>query len=151
MPASVTIHIDGLQALGQAMRELSRDVALRVAGQATNAGAQLVKRKAKANIQSSPSIETGSLLDAVIVKKIPRSQTYLTSEHIVTVRGRGKKGRKAKSKQRIAPHAHFVEFGTVKMPAEPFLAPAFDSEKERAVTAIADKLRQRIGAVRAKG
>ena len=53
-------------------------------------------------------------------------------------------------KQTSAPHAHFVEFGTVNMPAEPFLAPAFDVEKERAAAAIAEKLKARIEAVRSK-
>lgn len=146
--ATTTVHVDGLQALGAAMRELSADVALRVAGQATGAGAQVIKKKAVRNIETSPSIETRSLHDAVIVKKIPKSQAEFTSEHIVTVRGRGKSRGNTKTKQSIAPHAHFVEFGTVNMPAEPFLRPAFETEKERAAAAIADKLRQRIEAVK---
>jgi len=148
MPVSTTDRVDGLQALGESMRELSRDVALRVAGQSTNAGAQLIKKQAKRNIEASPSVQTRSLLDAVIVNKVPKSQTSLTAEHLVTVRGRGKK--KTKGKQTIAPHAHFVEFGTVNMRPEPFLAPAFDTEKERAVAAIAEKLKARIEAVRPK-
>lgn len=132
------------------MQELSRDIALRISGQATNAGAQLVKRKVRQNIIARQLIDTGSLRDAVIVKKIPRGQTQLTSEHIVTFRGRGKRHRKSKMKQAIAPHAVYIEFGTVNMAAEPVLAPAFDSEKGRAVEAIADRLRKRIEAVRPK-
>lgn len=150
MPSVTIQRIDGLRELGEAMRSLSRDIALRVAGQATNAGAQLVKKKAIRNVVASPSVDTGSLRDAIIVKKIPRSQTPLTSEHIVTIRGKSRRGRKSKRHQTIAPHARYVEFGTVYMRAEPFLAPAFDTEKGNAVEAIKNKLRQRIEAVRPK-
>jgi HK97 gp10 family phage protein len=142
--ASTTVHVEGLQQLGERMRALSRDMNLKIAGQATGAAAQVIKKRAKRNILTSPSVDTRSLYDAVISKKIPRSQTQLTSEHIVTVRGRGKKGKKLKGKQRIAPHGHLVEFGTVNMPAEPFLRPAFDQEKGFAVGAMIAKLKAGI-------
>jgi HK97 gp10 family phage protein len=149
--STVTVRVEGLQALGEAMRELSRDVALRVSRQATGAAAQVIKRRAKSNIRSSPSVDTGSLLDAVIVKKIPNSQTRLTSEHIVTVRGKSRRGgRKTKTKQAIAPHARFIEFGTTNAPAEPFLRPAFDAGKEEAMQKMVERLRVRIEAVRPK-
>jgi HK97 gp10 family phage protein len=148
--SAVTVRVEGLQALGEAMRELSRDVALRVSRQATSAAAQVIKRRAKSNIRSSPSVDTGSLLDAVIVKKIPNSQTRLTSEHIVTVRGKSRRGRKTKTKQAIAPHARFIEFGTTNAPAEPFLRPAFDAGKEEAMQKMVERLRVRIEAVRPK-
>jgi len=144
------MRVEGLQALGESMRELSRDVALRVSRQATGAAAQVIKRRARGNIRSSPSIDTGSLLDAVIIKKIPNAQSRLTSEHIVTVRGRSKRGRKSKSKQSIAPHASKVEFGTVNMAAEPFLGPALSAGKEEAVQKMVDRLKVRIQQVRPK-
>lgn len=148
--ASTTVKVEGLRELGEAMRSLGRDIALRVSGQATAAGAAPIKKRAIHNVETSPSVDTGSLRDAIIVKKLPRSQTDLTSEHIVTVRGRGKKHTNTKRKQSIAPHAHLVEFGTVNMPAEPFLQPAFNTEKNSALDAIAKKLKQRIDAVRPK-
>ena len=83
---ATTFKVSGLRELGEAMRGLQKEVALRIAGSMTNAGAQVVKKAAVANITRNPSVETGSLRDSVIVKKIPKSQTQLTSEHIVTVR-----------------------------------------------------------------
>ena len=142
MASVVTIKIEGLQQLGERMRKLSSDVALKTSRAATNAAAQVIKKKAKANITASPSVRTGRLRDAVIVKKVPKSQEQYTSEHLVTVRGRGKKGTKAATNS--APYAHFLEWGTIKMPAEPFLRPAMDSGKDEALKAMADKLRQRI-------
>ena len=38
----------------------------------------------------------------------------------------------------------FVEFGTVKMPARPFLRPAFEGKKREAVQAIKTRLSERI-------
>lgn len=150
MPASTFVVVSGLRELGENMRELSKDIALKISAQATGAGAQIIKKRAKQNIESSPSVRTGSLRDALIIKKIPKSQAEFTAEHIVTVRGRGKQRGNPKRKQNIAPHAHLVEFGTVNMPAEPFLRPAYESEKGRAAEAIASKLRKRIEAVKPK-
>lgn len=135
----MTWKVEGLREMGAAMRELSGPAALRVAGSMTGAGAQVIKKESIHNVERSPSIETRSLHDSVIVKKIPRSQTNLTSEHIVTVRGRGKiikRGKRKGQRETEAPHARFVEFGTVSMPAEPFLRPAFDQKKGAAVDAM---------------
>jgi HK97 gp10 family phage protein len=130
-----SFQVLGLRELGEAMSKLQTEVAQSIARSMTNAAAQVVKKAAVANIQRNPSIDTGSLKESVIVKKLPRSQSQLTSEHIVTVRrGRGKiikRGKNKGQRQTTAPHAGFVEFGTVKMPAEPFLRPALDQEKYR--------------------
>lgn len=151
--ASTFSKVSGLREVGENMRQLKAEVALRVAGRMTNAGAQVIKKEAVANIISSPSVETGSLRDSVIVKKIPKSQTALTSEHIVTVRGRGKvikRGKKKGQKETEAPHAGFVEFGTVNMPAEPFMRPAYDRKKEAAVEAMRDAGTKGVAAAVAK-
>lgn len=150
MPVKTTVRIDGLRQLGEQMRALGADVAQKIAVSATGAAAQTVKKRAVRNVTASPSVHTGSLRDAIIAKKVPKRQTPLTSEHVVTVRGRGKPRGNPKRKQSRAPHASLVEFGTVNMAAEPFLGPAFDSEKNRAVDAMAEKIRQRIAKVRAK-
>src|SRR6185369_11554144 len=90
MPTTTSVRVDGLRQLGEAMSELSKDIALKISAQATGAAAQIIKKKAIRNVESSPSVQTGSLRDAIISKKVPKSQTPYTSEHIVTVRGRGK-------------------------------------------------------------
>jgi HK97 gp10 family phage protein len=151
--AVTTIHVSGLRELGEAMRELKSDVALRTAGSMTGAAAQVVKKAAIGNVIRSPSIETGSLRDSIITKKIPKSQTQLTSEHIVTVRGRGKlirRGKKKGTRQTSAPHGSFVEFGTEHMQAEPFLKPALANNKEKAIEAMVKRGKDRIEAVAKK-
>lgn len=129
-----------LRQLGENMRTMKREIALKIARSATNAGAQVIKKRAIRHIETSPSVETGSLRDAVVVKRATKAETApLTSVHLVAVRQR-QTGRKTKTKQPTAPHAHFVEFGTVHMPAEPFMRPAFDEGKEDALNAITEKL-----------
>lgn len=142
--ASITVRVDGLAELGERMRTLATKRALSACASATGAAAKVIKEAAKANIRSSPSIQTGSLLDAVIVKKVPKGQTTLTSEHLVTVRGRGKAITKKGQKIPLAPYARFVEQGTVKMPAEPFLRPAFDTQGGKALNVMVDRLEQRL-------
>lgn len=144
MPDSLTWHVDGLRELGERLRKLGSPGAQRIANAMTGAAAQVIKKRARRNIEASPSIETGSLRDAVIVKKVPKSQTTLTSEHIVTVRGRGKVSKKTGKKQPEAPHGALVEFGTVHMPAEPYLRPAIDEGRQEAVDAMKDRGASRL-------
>ena len=136
-------EVKGLRELGAAMKALGNDIGLKIARAATSAAAQPVKKRAIANIIASPSVRTGALKSSVIVKRLGRKESNLTSEHIVTVRGRGKK-KKGGTRQTEAPHGHLVEFGTVHMPAEPFLRPAFESEKGNALQAMQATLRRRI-------
>lgn len=140
MARTVSVKVEGLSDLLRKMHTLSDDMQKKVAGRATGAAAQIVKKQAKQNIRSSPAVRTGSLFNSVISKKLPASQTPFTSEHIVTVRGRGKTGKT----QTRAPHANFVEFGTVNMPAEPFLRPAFDRNRGRLSDAIVSVIRNAV-------
>jgi HK97 gp10 family phage protein len=142
--ARTVIEVKGLRELGEKMRGLSAKVNGRIASAATGAAAGVIKKATVANIVRNPSVDTGSLRDSVIVKKLPKGQAQATSAHIVTFRGRGKPYNKKGQKIARAPHAHLLEFGTVHMLAEPSLRPAFDSEKMRAVDVMADRLRKGI-------
>lgn len=143
MPTITTIRVDGLQELGRRMRNLSNKVATRSCARATGAAAQLVKKAAKTNILTSPSVRTRTLFNAVIVKKLRKSQSNLTSEHIVTVR-RKQSARATKTTQQTAPYAPFVEHGTVNMPAEPFLEPALSHNVQPAINVMKDTLTDEI-------
>ena len=137
-------QVSGLRELGEAMRALGDDMGLKIARAATNAAAQPIKKRAIEIIRSNPSIDSGDLLSAVIVKRLPKSESRLTSEHMVTVRGRGKRSKKTGKRQSQAPHASKVEFGTVHMAAEPFLRPAFEQQKGEALTMMVKRLKTRI-------
>lgn len=147
--AATTIQLSGFRELGEAMRLLSSEVSNKAARAATAAAAGVVKKAARGRViandsKNGTSVDTGSLRDAIIVKKLSKAESQLTSEHIVTVRGRGKPYNKKGRKIDRAPHAHLVEFGTVNMAAEPFLRPAIDNSVRPAIEAMADKLRKAI-------
>lgn len=139
--ASVTIRVDGLRELGERMRKLSEKVAKKLAGQATGAAAQVVKKSYKLNLRSNPSIDTGLVEKNVIAKKLGKSQTNLTSEHIVTVKKVVYPQVGASTKKRNTRQvAGYLEFGTVNMPAEPGLRPAFDENRSKLTEVIKKKL-----------
>ena len=90
----------------------------------------------------------GTLKRAIIMKQIPEKSDAQKQVFHVAVR-RGKQDRKQGKKGTLsqdAYYAHFVEFGTVKMSARPFMRPAFEGRKNDAVEAIRARLAERVEA-----
>lgn len=146
MGANVTVRIDGLRELGERLKGLKVDMQKRAAWQACGRGASIVKREAKKIVRGNVDAQTssGSLESAIVAKRVPSGQRRYTAEYWVTAR-RAKTGRKkAKGKQAVAPHAGFVEFGTVKMAAEPYLRPALANNVQSIGNAMRDKLAKAI-------
>jgi HK97 gp10 family phage protein len=140
MAKSVSVKVDGLRALGERMKGLSDDVNNRIARAATAAGAVVIRDAAK---RKAP-VRTGNLQKNIVVKRLPKGEATLTSEHIVTVR-RGKLTKKQRAAGLVdAFYATFVEYGTARAAAQPFLRPAYDENKEKAVQAIKDRISQRL-------
>lgn len=157
--AMIRGKVEGARELGERMRKLATKGALSIAGAMTGAAANVIKVATVRNIVSNESsdksnpgttVDQGNLRDAVIVKKVPKSEAEFTSEHIVTFRGRGKPYNKKGQKIARAPHAHLTEFGTVKMDAEPALRPAFDSEQGKAARVMIERGRKRLDKVLAE-
>jgi len=142
-------EVAGLRQLGEAMRGLSEDVRTKVARQAVAAGASVVRKAAR----DKAPVDSGNLKASMIMKRI--RETNLTEEYIVTPRkGKTRDGKAAKRGQgklgKDAYYARFVEFGTVKVPARPFIRPAMEDNVQRATQAIADRLAARIKKVSGK-
>lgn len=78
-----------------------------------------IARGAKARIEASPSIHTKALLNAI-------------GWRVTKTNGRARVGVENQSAGKVNParRAHFVEFGTVNMPAEPFMLPAAEAETQ---------------------
>ena len=150
--ASELVHIQGLDQLARAMKELPKRVARNSLRAAVYAGAKVIRDQAKlkAPVAVAPlgpnQPPPGTLKRSVIMKQIPELSSAERQTFFVTVR-HGKKYRKQGKKGQLSQDAwywRFVEFGTVKMAARPFLRPAFESKKRAAVQAIQDRLAQRI-------
>lgn len=138
-----SIKIEGLRELGEALRGLSSDMALKAARQATAAGASVVRKAAR---QNAPK-DTGNLEKAIVMKR--KRVTNYTEEYNVAVRV-GKKSDIKKAKAGTGPlgksayYASFLEFGTVKMSPRPFLGPSLEANINQATEAMKKRLAARI-------
>lgn len=131
------VQIKGLRELGLKLAALGEEVSTKICRAATLAAAQPIKARAIQLAPVAPGPYTirgavvlpGNIGRNIIIKRIPPAQTNLTSEHIVTVRGKAKSG-----------YASFVgslqEYGTVKMAPQPFMRPAWAAEKDAALQAM---------------
>lgn len=138
-----TYKLTGLRELGERMKALRTDVAGKVARQAIAAGASV----SRAAIKRGAPVDSGNLKAAVVMKRVKDSR--LTEEYVVAVRkGKSSDVRAAKQGKgklgKDAYYAHMVEFGTVKMPAQPFVRPGFDGSVDPALKAIEKRLKARI-------
>lgn len=131
------IHVDGLAELERKMKGLPLKVARNALRSAVRAGASIVRKDA---MKRAP-VGTGRLKKRGIVISRQRDKSPRFRETFVV---RIRAGKKERSKDRDAFYWFFFEFGTIKMPAQPFLRPAFESKKYEALTAMAAKLGERI-------
>ena len=147
MATTVRVEVKGLRELGAQLKALSKDMQTKVARQAVSAGASVIKRiaKSKAPVSSpemSPQVPPGYLRGSIIMRKQRRPDRRLTVQYAVSVRNKGKLVRSDVA----IPYQIGIwnEFGTVKMAAQPFMRPAFDTGKGQALEAIRKRLLQRI-------
>lgn len=146
MATTSSIQISGLQDLGRRMKALSVDMQNKVTRAATAAGAGVVRKAARAKAPR----DTGNLAAALVMKRV--RQSSLTQEYVVAVRKGKTRDVKAAKKGagklgQDAYYGGFVEFGTVKMPARPFLRPALAESVEPATEAIKKRLKARLDKV----
>lgn len=130
-------QIEGLKDLERMLEQLSKSMGKTVLRNALKKAGQPIADAATANVAR---IDTGALRDSMAVStKLKRSQ-----------KAGGYRDRTAVNvfvgpEAKRAPHAHLVEFGTGprfqkktgrytgQMPAAPFMRPAFDATKEKAL------------------
>lgn len=140
--AAIAGYVRGLReakAAFQKMPEVFRERLLT----ATETTVREIARQAQARLRSSPSIQTRALHDRVawkVTRTNGRGRVGISSgtttiggtrvKGIVTA-GRGGSAMKSAGARidRPSRRAHFVEFGTRRMPAEPFMVPALEAEQ----------------------
>lgn len=137
--ADTTVQLTGFKELHDALLKLPDRVAKNALRSAVNAGASVIKKQVR---QNAPT-DTGLLKKNVYQKQIREASGQYQQTFAVGVR-QGKARNKDGTKKELPYYWRFMEFGTSKMPARPFIRPAFESKKEDAVKAIADKLDERI-------
>lgn len=135
--ANLTEKIQGLReakAAFKALPDLVRDQMLH----ATETTVREIARGAQARILASPSVQTRALHDSIawaVTKTNGRGRVGVsTGSHGVKVDGRRQRRRgvlQTDGGVKIpSAYAHFIEFGTRHAPAEPFMIPAAESQKQ---------------------
>ncbi len=135
------VRIDGLRELEAALANLPKATGKNVL--------RRVLKKASAgtvaDAQANAPRDTGGLSQSIIIgARLNGRQTSLNRKEagsrsavemfIGPSYAKGKGGR----------HGHLLEFGTVKMPAQPFMRPAWDANKDAALRSISDDLGSEI-------
>lgn len=142
--ADFEIKVEGLAELERKLKELGPKISKNALRAATNAGAEVVR---KAAIARAP-IKSGTLKKQIYKKQIRELSNEHQQTFFVGVLSRRKKTKgKNPGVIKSAFYWRFIEFGTVKMPARPFLRPAFDSTKQSAISAIKSKLKSYLDKV----
>jgi HK97 gp10 family phage protein len=149
----ITVQITGLKELQNALNQLPKEIQGRPLRSAVSAAAKVIVDDVKARV---PVGETGNLKTAVYRYRSRRNSATGKETFFVGIR-QGKaqfkdtaynrrRGRVGKSYKTAgeAYYWRFLEFGTAKMQAKPFLRPAFEANKSRAVEVIKDRLGKSI-------
>lgn len=142
--------IEGLDQVLATMAALPDSITKNVAAFAMRKGANVIAKEAR----SRAPVRTGHLQSRIAVRKrkkrgpgvgVAYSVGILggASAKYANTRSNRRKGLVGKTyqKQDTAFYWRFLEFGTEKMPARPFLRPAFEAAGEAAITAITEGFR----------
>jgi len=144
---SLTIEVQGLRELSDKLKQLPDKLRKKVLRGAVSTAAKIVQAAA---IQLAPEytgeVSQGHAPPGTLKRAIFRKHVR-DSEHDETFIVGVKSGKKFQKKNLDAFYWRFVEFGTVKMPAHPFLRPAFEANKEKAVQAIKQALAEGLDKV----
>jgi bacteriophage protein of unknown function (DUF646) len=149
------VKVEGLSQIHKALSELGRKVSNKIAVKAMREGGKIVQEQARQNApvisQSTPYRRAGTLKKAIksstkVLKNgkigtVVRVKT-LTTKQIETFKVRS--GKKGALNPKDPYYWRFLEFGTSKMPAKPFMRPAFEQTKEKAATEIIKTLKDGI-------
>jgi HK97 gp10 family phage protein len=145
---NINMKVDGLRQLNKALQELPLKIRGAPLRTATRKASMVIRNEARSKVP----VNTG-LLKREIITSRSRSQSSEGREtFVVMVKQLVKKYANTKANRRmnrvgkkfktegLAYYWKFLEFGTSKMRARPFMRPAFDSKKQEAVRVLQREL-----------
>ena len=125
-----TRHVEGLSNLSNALKELPKNIARNLLRRGASAGAAEIRDGAR----NKAPVLTGEMKRDIQIKR-ERTESDYIARYSIFVRA-GKKSRlsgRARNVEKDSYYWRFVEFGTSKMVAQPFMRPAFEEKKNQAV------------------
>ena len=153
----VTVKIEGLDAVMKAMESLPSQIAGKNGGPMLKALRRIGARVAT-DAKSRVLVDTGTLRDNIITSRIPKKRRQEGEDGVeVTVRYKAKGykdnarnrrlGRVGGDYKNYGPlfYAKFLEFGTSKFQAHPFLTTAFEANKAAMPEMFKSEMARAIG------
>lgn len=153
--ANLSVKVTGLKELGQALENLGRKTKNKLGAKAMRKGGAIIRDQARANApmlkEKVPHRKRGTLKKNIVASTKPQKDGSVRT--IIFVRSlknskvlefKGKTGKSGAYNPNDPFYWRFVEFGTSKMPAQPFLQPAFSAKKEQAAREVITTLRNDI-------
>lgn len=125
----MTVKIHGLRELSRKLEKLPRDVRGRTLDRATREGAKVIRDRAK---NTYVPVRTGRLRESIVARKDREQSSDVFSTYTI---GYLKKK---------AYYGGFVEVGTSRTPAQPYLRPAIETERENAIAKVAAVLKKAL-------
>jgi HK97 gp10 family phage protein len=134
--ATIEVKVDGLKELQDDLLQLPVKIGERTLQRALTSAALPIVREAQDKIPiahqsyklyGGDSADPGWLRQQIVRKKVKNSNN--SAEVVVTIK-----------QQKESYFWRFIEFGTSKLPAHPFLRPAFESKQKEALDRFIDKL-----------
>jgi len=134
---SSSVRVEGLKELDEALGKLPRATGKNVLRRIAIRSLAPVLSAAKDFVP----VDEGHLKDSLkITTRLSRRQRSINAREVAE----GKASVQLYAGASALPHAHLVEFGTVNMPPQPFLRPAWDANKEDVLQLIKDELGEEI-------
>jgi HK97 gp10 family phage protein len=128
-------RLHGLEGLDNALKQLPKSTGKSALRTELKNAAKPVEKDAESRAPRGP---TGNLIESITIKTVLKKSQK---------RGRAKAGDVEVYVGATTPkgaHAHLIEFGTFKMAAQPFLRPAFDSNKEKVLENFSEGIWERL-------
>ncbi len=147
-------HVEGLRELAAGLRELPKVMENKILRGALRAAAEVVANEARYRCP----VRTGQLKASIRVStRVVNGRVicYVKAGSRYTVFRIGKKGRSTKDAYKTiganggvdyqaAHYAFWIEFGTSKMAARPFMRPAFESKRDQAIATFTEYVQRRL-------
>lgn len=135
----LTVEIKGLEGVEDALAQAGPTLAKRALRKALVAGGEVfrdgAKRRAPVLKQGTPQRRPGELRDAIDMRVNLTAKEEAGTVHV------GPRREKGGGSQQPGVYGLFVELGTEKMRAQPYMRPAFDAEGAKAQEAFTAVMR----------
>lgn len=120
----MSAQIEGMQQLMQRLEQMGQSIEADLKEKALVAGAELMRDK----VAEIVPVRTGKLKDNIIISNVEGNTIHIGPDQ-----------------QGTAFHGHFLEFGTKKMSAQPFMGPAYENNKDAVQNKMADVIKGELG------